>query len=105
MHPLLRKLKVASLRLARQSKAALLRLAARPRSLERLLLFTTAGLLLFSIAVISLASLGYPATLEKLYLFSRKSLSPHLPKIPQQHTINSSQFDCANRSASQRLLI
>lgn len=58
MHPLLRKLKVASLRLARQSKAALLRLAARPRSLERLLLFTTAGLLLFSIAVISLASLG-----------------------------------------------
>jgi len=58
LHPLLRKLKVASLRLARQSKAALLRLAARPRSLERLLLFTTAGLLLFSIAVISLASLG-----------------------------------------------
>ena len=58
MHPLLRKLKVASLRLARQSKAALLRLAARPRSLDRLLLFTTAGLLLFSIAVISLASLG-----------------------------------------------
>ena len=58
MHPLLRKWKVASLRLARQSKAALLRLAARPRSLERLLLFTTAGFVLFSIAVISLASLG-----------------------------------------------
>jgi signal transduction histidine kinase len=58
LHPLLRKWKVAGLRLARQSKAALLRLTARPRSLERLLLFSIAGLVLFSIVVIALASLG-----------------------------------------------
>ena len=58
MHPLLRKVKAASLRLARQAKAGLTRLLARPRSLERLLLFTTAGLVLFAIVAIALTSLG-----------------------------------------------
>jgi signal transduction histidine kinase len=58
LHPLLRKWKAAGLRLARQWKAGLQSLVARPRSLERLLLFTTAGLVLFSIAAIALASLG-----------------------------------------------
>jgi signal transduction histidine kinase len=58
LHPLLRKWKAAGLRLARQWKAGLQSLAAQPRSLERLLLFTTAGLVLFSIAAIALASLG-----------------------------------------------
>ena len=43
MHPLLRKVKAAALRLARQAKAGLTRLMARPRSLERLLLFSIAG--------------------------------------------------------------
>ena len=58
MHPLLRKLKAASLRLARQAKAGLTRLMARPRSLERLLLFTISGLVLFAIVAIALTSLG-----------------------------------------------
>ncbi len=58
MHPLLRKWKATALRLGRQAKAALQRLAARPRSLERLLLFTIAGLVLFAILAIALASLG-----------------------------------------------
>ena len=58
LHPLLRKLKAASLRLARQAKAALMRLMARPRSLERLLLFTISGLVLFAIVAIALTSLG-----------------------------------------------
>ena len=58
LHPLLRKLKAASLRLARQAKAGLTRLMARPRSLERLLLFTISGLVLFAIVAIALTSLG-----------------------------------------------
>ena len=58
MHPLLRKGKAVALRLAKQSKAGLQRLVARPRSLERLLLFSIAGLVLFSIVAIALASLG-----------------------------------------------
>jgi signal transduction histidine kinase len=58
LHPLLRRWRVASLRLAKQWKAGLQSLVARPRSLERLLLFTTASLVLFSIAAIALASLG-----------------------------------------------
>ena len=58
MHPLLRKWKAASLRLAKQWKAGLRRLVAWPRSLERLLLFTIAGVVLFSIVAIALASLG-----------------------------------------------
>ena len=58
MHPLLRKAKAVALRLSRQAKAGLQRLLARPRSLERLLLFTTAGLVLFSIVAIALTSLG-----------------------------------------------
>jgi signal transduction histidine kinase len=58
LHPLLRKWKAAFLRLAKQWRAGLQRLVARPRSLERLLLLTTASLVLFSIVVIALASLG-----------------------------------------------
>ena len=58
MHPLLRKWKAIALRLGRQARAGLLRLAARPRSLERLLLFTIAGLVLLAILAIALASLG-----------------------------------------------
>jgi signal transduction histidine kinase len=55
---LLRKAKAAALRLARQLKAALERLVARPRSLERLLLFSISSLVLFAILAIALASLG-----------------------------------------------
>jgi signal transduction histidine kinase len=58
LHPLLRNAKAATLRLARQAKAGLQHLLARPRSLERLLLFTIAGLVLFAIVTIALASLG-----------------------------------------------
>ena len=58
MNPLLRKWKAAALRLAKQWKAGLKRLIARPRSLERLLLFTIAGIVLFAIVAIALASLG-----------------------------------------------
>jgi len=58
LHPLLRKWKAASLRLAKQWKAGLRRLVAWPRSLERLLLFTIAGVMLFSIIAIALTSLG-----------------------------------------------
>ena len=58
LHPLLRKVKAAALRLAKQVKAGLQRLVARPRSLERLLLFTIAGTVLFAILAIALASLG-----------------------------------------------
>ena len=58
MHPLLRNLKAASLRLLKQCKAGLRRLLARPRSLERLLLFTIAGVVLLAIVAIALASLG-----------------------------------------------
>ena len=58
MNPLLRKWKAAALRLAKQWKAGLKRLIARPRSLERLLLFTIAGIVLFSIVAIALTSLG-----------------------------------------------
>jgi signal transduction histidine kinase len=58
LHPLLRTWKAAALRLAQQCEAGLQHLVARPRSLERLLLFTTAGLVLFSIAAVTLASLG-----------------------------------------------
>jgi hypothetical protein len=58
LHPLLRNAKAAALRLARQAKAGLRHLIARPRSLERLLLFTIAGLVLFAIVAIALTSLG-----------------------------------------------
>ena len=58
MNPLLRKWKAAALRLAQQWKAGLKRLIARPRSLERLLLFTIAGIVLFSIVAIALTSFG-----------------------------------------------
>ncbi len=58
MHPPLRKAKVAALQLARQAQAGLMRLLARPRSLERLLLFTISGLVLFAIVAIALTSLG-----------------------------------------------
>lgn len=58
LHPLLRDLKAAALRLAKQCKAGLQRLAARPRSLERLLLVTIAGLVLFSIVAIALTAFG-----------------------------------------------
>ena len=58
MHPLLRNWKAALLRLAKQWNAGLRRLFARPRSLERLLLFTVAGVVLFSIVAIALASIG-----------------------------------------------
>ncbi len=58
MHPLLRKVKAAALRLAKQVKAGLQRLVARPRSLERLLLFSIAGTVLLAILAIALASLG-----------------------------------------------
>jgi len=58
LNPLLRKWKAAALRLAKQWKAGLKRLIARPRSLERLLLFTIAGIVLFSIVAIALTSLG-----------------------------------------------
>ena len=58
MHPVLRNLQAAALRLGRQCRAGLARLAARPRSLERLLLFTIAGLVLFSIVAIALTAFG-----------------------------------------------
>jgi signal transduction histidine kinase len=58
LHPLLRNLKAATLQLAEQCKAGLEQLAARPRSLERLLLLTIAGLVLFSIAAIAGTALG-----------------------------------------------
>jgi signal transduction histidine kinase len=58
LHPLLRKGKAAALRLSKQAKAALQRLVARPRSLERLLLFSIAGTVLLAILAIALASFG-----------------------------------------------
>jgi signal transduction histidine kinase len=58
LHPLLRTWKAAGLRLARQWRAGLQGLLARPRSLERLLLFTIAGIVVFSIVAIALTSLG-----------------------------------------------
>jgi signal transduction histidine kinase len=58
LQPLLRKAKALGLRLYRQAAAGLQRLLARPRSLERMLLFTTASLVLFSIVAIALTSLG-----------------------------------------------
>jgi signal transduction histidine kinase len=58
LHSLLRKWKATALRLGRQAGTGLQRLAARPRSLERLLLFTIAGLVLFAIFAIALASFG-----------------------------------------------
>jgi signal transduction histidine kinase len=54
----LRDLRAAALRLGRQCRAGFASLAARPRSLERLLLFTIAGLVLFSIVVIALTAVG-----------------------------------------------
>ena len=58
MHPLLRKAKAATLRLSKQARAGLQRLVAGPRSLERLLLFSIAGTVLFAILAIALASFG-----------------------------------------------
>ena len=58
MHPLLRNLKAVSVRLVKQSRAGLRRLFARPRSLERLMLFSIAGVVLLAIVAIALASLG-----------------------------------------------
>ncbi len=58
LHPLLRKGKAAALRLSKQAKAGLQRLVARPRSLERLLLFSIAGTVLLAILAIALASFG-----------------------------------------------
>jgi signal transduction histidine kinase len=58
LHALLRKARAAGLRLARQAKAGLQGLVARPRSLERLLLFTIAGIVVFAILAIALTSLG-----------------------------------------------
>ena len=77
MHPLLRKWKAAGLRLARQWKSGLQSLAARPRSLERLLLFTTAGLVLFSIVVIALASLGLLREQASAQALARVRASAH----------------------------
>ncbi|MGH8203156.1 MAG: ATP-binding protein [Steroidobacteraceae bacterium] len=58
MHPLLAKAQAAAQSLGSQARAGLQSLVARPRSLERLLLFTIAGLVLFSIVAIALASFG-----------------------------------------------
>jgi len=58
LHPLLRNAKAAALRLGKQGMAGLRRLLARPHSLERLLLFTIAGIVLFAILAIALTSLG-----------------------------------------------
>jgi len=58
LHPLLRNLKAVSLRLSKHFKAGLRSLIARPRSLERLLLFTIAGVVLLAIVAIALTSLG-----------------------------------------------
>ena len=58
MHPLLRDVKAAALRLAKQARAGLQRLVARPRSLERLLLFSIAGTVVLAILAIALASFG-----------------------------------------------
>jgi hypothetical protein len=58
LHPLLRKGRAAALRLAEQVRAGLQQLVARPRSLERLLLFSIAGTVLLAILAIALASLG-----------------------------------------------
>ena len=77
MHPLLRKWRAAGLRLARQWKSGLQSLAARPRSLERLLLFTTAGLVLFSIVVIALASLGLLREQASAQALARVRASAH----------------------------
>ena len=77
MHPLLRKVKAASLRLARQAKAALTRLLARPRSLERLLLFTISGLVLFAIVAIALTSLGLLRSQASEQALSQVSAAAH----------------------------
>ncbi len=58
LHPLLRNLNAVARRFAEQCKAGLKQLAARPRSLERLLLVTIAGLVLFSIAAIAGTAFG-----------------------------------------------
>ncbi len=58
LHPLFVKWKAALPRLAEQWKSGFRGLVARPRSLERLLLFTVVGVVLFSIVAIALVSLG-----------------------------------------------
>jgi signal transduction histidine kinase/HAMP domain-containing protein len=77
LHPLLQKAKAACLRLAEQGKAGLQRLAARPRSLERLLLFTIAGLLLFAILAFALASLGLLRDQASEQALARVSAAAH----------------------------
>ncbi len=77
MHPLLRKVKAATLRLARQAQAGLMRLMARPRSLERLLLFTIAGLVLFAIVAIALTSLGLLRDQASEQALARVSAAAH----------------------------
>jgi signal transduction histidine kinase len=77
LHPLLRKWKATGLRLARQAKSGLLRLVARPRSLERLLLFTISGLVLFAILAIALASLGLLRDQASEQALARVSAAAH----------------------------
>jgi signal transduction histidine kinase len=77
LHPLLRTVKAATLRLARQARAGLMRLMARPRSLERLLLFTIAGLVLFAIVAIALTSLGLLRDQASEQALARVSAAAH----------------------------
>ena len=77
MHPVLRKAKAFALRLGRQAKPGLQRLLARPRSLERLLLFTTAGLVIFSIIAIALTSLGLLRDQASEQALSRVEVAAH----------------------------
>jgi signal transduction histidine kinase len=77
LHPLLRTVKAATLRLARQAQAGLMRLMARPRSLERLLLFTIAGLVLFAIVAIALTSLGLLRDQASEQALARVSAAAH----------------------------
>jgi signal transduction histidine kinase len=77
LHPVLRNVKAAALRLGRQAKAGLQRLLARPRSLERLLLFTTASLVLFAIVAIALTSLGLLRDQASEQALSRVRVAAH----------------------------
>ncbi len=58
LHPLFVKWKAALPRLEEQWRSGFRRLAARPRSLERLLLFTISGVVLLAIVAIAFASFG-----------------------------------------------
>lgn len=77
LHPLLRKARAGWLRLGKQAKAGLQRLVARPRSLERLLLFAIAGIVVFAILAIALTSLGLLREQASEQALARLSAAAH----------------------------